>query len=321
MTEQSLSCVVVDAGARYGLHPSWQELQDIADFHLFDIDPVEIERLRQKYSAQHNITVYETALNNESGPLTFSLRAHKGLTSIYTPDSNVISDFDYMQEEQTVTGKIEVMAQTIDDLFRGQEVHFLKLDTEGAELLILQGAANTLTEHVLAVRCEVSFVPMLEGAPLFHDIDTFLRAHGFELLNIDYTGRGHPASEFTLPNRYGKLVATDGVWIATDNRLFQGDPGDVAKRALLMASFLMLNNASDVAIDILLRAATRPYTDLGPFEHHPLFRFLRRKVLLLFKDMSYLPYARMAEIRESYRIIFNSEFPRMSMFFESDLLS
>ena len=40
-----LNCVVVDAGARYGLHPSWAELRGIAEFHLFEMDADEADRL------------------------------------------------------------------------------------------------------------------------------------------------------------------------------------------------------------------------------------------------------------------------------------
>ena len=34
----SLNISVVDAGARYGLHPTWAELRGIVNFHLFEMD-------------------------------------------------------------------------------------------------------------------------------------------------------------------------------------------------------------------------------------------------------------------------------------------
>ena len=35
---------IVDAGARYGIHPNFEELREIADFHLFEVDMQEVHQ-------------------------------------------------------------------------------------------------------------------------------------------------------------------------------------------------------------------------------------------------------------------------------------
>jgi FkbM family methyltransferase len=316
-----LNCVVLDAGARYGLHPTWSELRDIASFHLFELDAEEATRLETKYSACPNITVHPFALYSRSGPLRIRFRRHNGLHSALAPDLGVAAALRYMEEAQCVTGEADVTATTVDEAFAGQEVHFLKLDTEGSELSILEGATRSLNDHVLGVRCEVSFLPMLEHGPLFGDIARFLNERGFDLLNFDYLGRGHAASRFTMPARYGTLLATDAVWIARRHRVMSGPPELVARRTIQLALFLFQNNATDVAIDLLVAAARTPGVDLCVFEGQPLFQMLRRKVLLLFKDLSYQPYFGTEDISETYRTIFRAKFPELHDFYGSDLLA
>ena len=53
---------IVDAGARYGIHPNFEELREIADFHLFEVDKDECLRLKKKYKSRKNIKVYNQGL-------------------------------------------------------------------------------------------------------------------------------------------------------------------------------------------------------------------------------------------------------------------
>ncbi|MBI4625076.1 MAG: FkbM family methyltransferase [Verrucomicrobia bacterium] len=66
-----------------------------------------------------------------------------------------------------------------------QETDFLKLDTQGAELLVLAGAQATL-QNALVVQTEVEFVPLYKRQPLFADIDSYLRARGFAFHRLSF---------------------------------------------------------------------------------------------------------------------------------------
>jgi FkbM family methyltransferase len=56
----------------------------------------------------------------------------------------------------------------------------IKLDVQGYELAVLQGAAGCL-RSARVVLCEVSFREFYSGQPLFHDVLAFLRERGFAL--------------------------------------------------------------------------------------------------------------------------------------------
>ncbi|MCA1672105.1 MAG: FkbM family methyltransferase [Actinobacteria bacterium] len=62
----------------------------------------------------------------------------------------------------------------------------LKLDTQGSELAILQGAEETLASVGL-VEVEVEFSPIYDRQPLFGDVAAFMTDQGFELLYLNRT--------------------------------------------------------------------------------------------------------------------------------------
>jgi len=82
-----------------------------------------------------------------------------------------------------------------------QDVDFVKIDTQGSELLILQGGQRELMPKVFGLQIEVEFIEMYEKQPFFRNVDEFMNASGFQLIDIrrhywkrkdfyDYSGSG-----------------------------------------------------------------------------------------------------------------------------------
>ena len=317
----SIKCVVIDAGARYGLHPTWAELRTLVDFHMFEMDGEEAARLQRKYSADPRITIYPIALYSRDDTLRFRVSEHQALNSVFASNESLLKQNDYMLREFSVTQERPVEARSVDSLFADTDVHFMKLDVEGAEFELLQGAREKLAKSVLGIRSEVLFAPIYEGAPLFGDLNHMMLAEGFDLLNFDYTGAGNKAGRFTLPGKYGKLLSSDAVWIVNNDRLFSSTGEKLAEDVIRLALFLMLNGATDLAIDILLRTVEREGVSLEPYREDPLFVILHRKVLLLFKTLLSLPMFEERDVTETYRTIFGRHFPLMNEFYQSDIFA
>jgi hypothetical protein len=64
---------------------------------------------------------------------------------------------------------------------------FLKIDTQGTELEILQGARRTLRERTAAIFVEVEFCQIYERQKLFSDLELFLRGEGFSFFGFHST--------------------------------------------------------------------------------------------------------------------------------------
>jgi hypothetical protein len=70
-----------------------------------------------------------------------------------------------------------------------ENVDLLKIDVQGAELMALRGAAQTLP-RVRMICTEVSFTPLYEGSSIFSEIYDFLGDRGFRLLSLREGFRG-----------------------------------------------------------------------------------------------------------------------------------
>ncbi|MDX2426946.1 MAG: FkbM family methyltransferase [Cycloclasticus sp.] len=82
------------------------------------------------------------------------------------------------------------------------EVDLLKLGLQGYELVALKGCGKLL-ESIKIIAIEIEFIPLYDGQPLFGDIDVYLRAQGFRMLNL-YELYTHPD---------GQLTAGDAVYL------------------------------------------------------------------------------------------------------------
>ena len=61
---------------------------------------------------------------------------------------------------------------------------------------ILQGAAGQLSSTGFGVRTSAYFQGCYKGQPLFAEMQEYLTAKGYFLLNLDYVGRGLPRNSF-----------------------------------------------------------------------------------------------------------------------------
>jgi FkbM family methyltransferase len=101
----------------------------------------------------------------------------EGMTSLLTPDENQLRLFTPFLEWGAVVQRLDVQTRRLDDLDI-DDFDLLKLDVQGAELMVLQNGRERL-RNAVAVHTEVSFVPLYMGQPTFGDVDAELRAQGF----------------------------------------------------------------------------------------------------------------------------------------------
>jgi hypothetical protein len=71
-----------------------------------------------------------------------------------------------------------VDSKRLDDVDEITNLDFLKMDIQGAELMVLQHGRNKL-KQALAVQTEVSFVTLYQNQPTMGEIDGELRRQGF----------------------------------------------------------------------------------------------------------------------------------------------
>jgi FkbM family methyltransferase len=98
---------------------------------------------------------------------------------------NAAFNKDFPDLASLQTERVErVKTERLDTLLAAVgTVDFLKFDIQGFELEALRGAEETL-KRTSIVHSEVLFAPIYVGQASFHDIDAFLRARDFELIDL-----------------------------------------------------------------------------------------------------------------------------------------
>ena len=92
----------------------------------------------------------------------------------------------FPESEKWARATASIPMTTIDEVTVGTDfatAQFLKLDVQGAELWVLEGATRTLrsTEVVLM---EVNLLEIYYGVPLFHQAVAFMADRGFRVYDI-----------------------------------------------------------------------------------------------------------------------------------------
>jgi FkbM family methyltransferase len=168
---------ILDIGARGDLHPRWNRIADRLHVTAFDADrnaPIE-------KAAVQRFEVLEGALWKEEAVLDLHLTRSPGCSSIYLPNQEFLRRFDNPGRFDVLETR-QVKAKPLDSF--GIRPHFIKLDTQGSELGILEGATRCL-DSVIGIEIETELAPMYKDAPLFPEVDVFLRDHGFELHDLN----------------------------------------------------------------------------------------------------------------------------------------
>lgn len=316
--------IVLDAGGRYGLHPTWKPFTGELEYYLFEPDPVESKRLQRKYNHRSDeIKVVGQAVAENNGKLTIHFFRNRAMSSAIARNPVSALFTGERQREVEIVESVETEAVSVDMFCEEHDLSldFLKLDTEGNEFQILQGAKKQLLENVLGVRSEVSFDYIFEGMPLFSTMHDFMLSQDFYLLNLDYDGHGDYQNDCVkITERYGILTSSDAVWMKRPKYLYDRPSrfiGDVEARVMKYAAFCLNNNASDVAIDTLLNARREHSLSFDIIQHTRLYKFLDIAMHKLFYGLKWQPGQSLKAHQEIFSGIFGKKMKEMNEFMES----
>ncbi|MBX3052998.1 MAG: FkbM family methyltransferase [Caldilineaceae bacterium] len=191
--------VVVDAGANVGLYTVISSALVGANGRVYAFEPgrLTFERLqRNLYLNQcQNVIATRVALSNTNSPMVLRVdAAHPTLDGhrFVRPMDEVI--------HPTATDEI-VKCQTLDDCLRQQgvdRIHFMKVDVEGAELALLQGAELTLKRST-------DITVILECTQNRQQVQNLLDRHGFQYFKWDCD------EQILKPSTFDEAVVTGNV--------------------------------------------------------------------------------------------------------------
>ena len=180
------SIALLDVGASGGVIPRWYPYRENVTFTGVEPDQRSIPDLLNSQDAKvfKRYEVIPAAAWSRSGPLGISFTRKPMCSSHFTPNFPFLSRFPDAARFDIV-GSTEIECRTVDDLLAstGKRVDFIKLDLEGGELAVLEGAPKTL-ETCIGLHVEVCFQALRENQPLYGDIARFLHERGLEFIDF-----------------------------------------------------------------------------------------------------------------------------------------
>jgi FkbM family methyltransferase len=132
------------------------------------------------------------ALGNQIGKTVIYITKYPGCSSLYPPSKEYIKRFASNSELIELVDVQEIEITTLDAFCQNEkinEIDFLQIDVQGAEIHVLEGARQIVENGVLGILTEIEFSEIYTGQPLFSDVDISLRSQGFTLFDFGKLNR------------------------------------------------------------------------------------------------------------------------------------
>ena len=177
--------VFVDGGANRGDFTA-RLLERYPDATVHAIEPnAELCAALGRRFASRPVRVHEAALHSREGTLQLHLHENPGTSSLLPRPA---AGRRYFASSDRVVATVPVRATTLDRLAAAESIEriaLLKLDTQGAELPIVEGAAGLLGRAAVdVIYTEFFVVPHYEGVALLHELWGALAAHDYVLYDL-----------------------------------------------------------------------------------------------------------------------------------------
>lgn len=146
------------------------------------------------------------AIGDRDGTIEINVSENSASSSILPMHGRHLAAAPQSQYVSVETVPIRTLASVAGAALADARRPFLKIDTQGYESQVLDGAAAVLP-RIQGLQLELSLVPLYEGQALYREVIERLTAAGFEL---------HAVLPGFSDNRTGRMMQMDGVFFRAD---------------------------------------------------------------------------------------------------------
>jgi FkbM family methyltransferase len=221
----------------------------------FEPEPGAFRRLTDD-GPWRSIRFAATAISGAGGRRTLHVTADPQSSTLLVPDP-AFGDLHRKPQFVTVERQIDVSTRPLQGALRDlgvARVDFLKLDVEGLELEILQFSPGVVKE-ALAIKAEISFAAVRRSQPLARDVEAFLAAQDFCLMDLVKPASWRRHGHVVHPHVTRQLIPYSRGVLVHGDYLFFRSPETIAEpeRALRSAFLGMAYGFFDHAEHLLTR--------------------------------------------------------------------
>jgi FkbM family methyltransferase len=223
--------VVVDVGAQQleSEEHVYVGLWSFGPVDVFGFDPL-AERIEERRRADAGrtgtTTLFPFALGDGDDHV-LHVANEDSASSLFDLDREGVAGLEHLAELQ-VDRTEPVRTVRLDDVELPEQIDLLKLDVQGAEMMVLEGAAQTL-QRTSAIHCEVAFSRIYRDQPLFGDVAGLLAGHGYALM--DLFPKHYRYTDATRSPSRDRLIWADACFLRRTT-----DPHTLVSQALIAAA-------------------------------------------------------------------------------------
>lgn len=173
----------IDCGANIGFYTLYAASLVGLTGRVLAFEPSvrEMTRLQENIALNSlpQISTFTCALSDHEGSAQFNIAEGAG-------ENTLADSFGYT--DTALTERVTVQLRTLDNLAKEHAIkslRLIKIDVEGAELHVLRGAKEILTQFRPAILFEVFPAALLRMQSTASEIDNFLRALNYSFYSID----------------------------------------------------------------------------------------------------------------------------------------
>ena len=169
----------LDIGASGGIPKRWEFVEKFLIKILVEPD----EKSSKELINKGNFIIDKVLFSEPNKIIDFYHTQKQTCSSLLKPNFDYLRRFSEV-ERFKIHNNLKFKTSTLDlelqDRFRPD---FMKIDTEGSELIILDGSQNTL-KNLLGLEIEVSFFNLRENQPVYQDVINYLSKYNFEFIDF-----------------------------------------------------------------------------------------------------------------------------------------
>lgn len=195
---------ILDVGANIGQYSL--ELRKFGfKGHIISFEPLSGTYSKLKSNAKNDKKwqTFNFAIGNEEGNTLINVAGNTFSSSI----NNMLESHLKVEPSSRYISTENITIKRLDTIFNSihssGDIILLKIDTQGYEKNVLEGASQSL-DNILLIQLEMSLIPLYENELILADMIKFLEQKKFEIVSIE--------NGFTN-DETGQLLQVDGIFI------------------------------------------------------------------------------------------------------------
>jgi len=195
---------VLDVGANTGQYGKY--LRNVIGYkgRIISFEPLSsaYSELRRTAIADGSWKAINNALGNKNGRIQINIAGN----SLSSSALEMLPSHLKAAPESKYIGKEDIEVITLDSVFKDicstKQSILLKIDTQGYERFVIEGATNSLP-FIATIELEMSLVPLYQGEMLFNEMYEGLYRRDYRMVSIE--------AEFS-DNRTGQVLQVDSIF-------------------------------------------------------------------------------------------------------------